>query len=129
MNDVKRKVLVIEDEGPLREILMDELKEKLDVEVFGAKNGKVGLEEALAKHPDIILLDLVMPTMDGMTMLDELRKDAWGKTAHVLILTNLENDIEKTTKAVGHNVYEYIVKTRWSLIDVVKRVKEKLELI
>ena len=111
----------------MREILGEELEEKLGVQIFKAKNGKVGLEMAIKEHPDVILLDLVMPTMDGMTMLDELRKDEWGKGTHVLILTNLEHDGEKTIDALEHGVYEYIVKTRWSLADVVKRVTEKLE--
>ncbi len=125
----EKKILVIEDEGPLRQILKEELSEQLHITVIDAKNGLVGLELALKEHPDVILLDLVMPTMDGMSMLEKLRTDEWGRGAHVMILTNLEQDVEKTTKALGHNVYEYIIKSRWSLADVVRRVKEKLEIV
>lgn len=118
---------MVEDETPLRRILKEELEKQLGLSILEAKDGRQGLELALKEHPDVILLDLVMPRTDGMTMLDELRQDDWGKGARVLILTNLEHDGEKTIDAVREGVYEYIVKTRWTLADVVKRVKEKLE--
>lgn len=74
----------------------------------------------------MILLDLIMPKMDGMKMLKKLREDKWGKNAPVLILTNIEGNAKKTVEALENGVFEYIVKNRWTLEDLKKRVKEKL---
>ena len=79
----------------------------------------------MTKHPDIILLDIIMPIMDGMTMLQKLRQDAWGKNALVLVLTNL-NDVTQVSRALELKSFDYLVKTDWSMTDVVQRVKERL---
>ena len=64
--------------------------------------------------------------MDGMTMLSKLREDAWGKDAHVIILTNLSGN-EKIAGAVEQNTYEYLVKSNWKIEDVVSNVRNVLE--
>lgn len=120
-----KKVLIIEDELPLLKILMQELENKT-TKVLGAANGKEGLAIALREHPDLILLDLLMPEMDGITFLKKLREDRWGKNASVLILTNLEGDVEKTLTAIEKGVFEFSVKTRWSLRNLKKMVDSKL---
>jgi two-component system OmpR family response regulator len=94
-------------------------------DVFEAKNGKEGLEIALAKHPDIILLDIIMPVMDGMTMLTKLREDVWGADAKVFILTNL-SDTKKVADAITQGSYDYLVKTDWTLEDIIIRIRERL---
>ena len=91
-----------------------------------AKNGEEGLKVALREHPDLILLDIVMPKMDGMTMLRKLREDLWGKTAKVIILTNL-SDNEKVAEALEQKSHEYLVKSDWRIEDVVAKVREQLE--
>ncbi len=83
-----KKILIIEDELAYVSLLRDTLAKTYQVIV--AKNGKEGLEYAIKEHPNLMLLDIKMPVMDGMTMLGKLRKDAWGKTAKVILLTNLE---------------------------------------
>lgn len=92
-----------------------------------AKNGEEGLEVALREHPDLILLDIIMPVMDGMTMLARLREDLWGKDAKVIMLTNL-SDNEKVAETIAHGTYDYLVKSDWKLEDVVKKVRERLRL-
>jgi len=120
----KKKILVVEDDLPLRNILQNKLvREGFDV--FEAKNGKEGLEIALAKHPDIILLDIIMPVMDGMTMLTKLREDVWGADAKVFILTNL-SDTKKVADAITQGSYDYLVKTDWTLEDIIIRIRERL---
>jgi DNA-binding response OmpR family regulator len=69
------KILIIDDELPIREALTDKF-EREDFIVYAAPNGQAGLDLALNKHPDIILLDLIMPVMDGLTTLDLLKKAA-----------------------------------------------------
>jgi len=119
-----KKVLIIEDEQTLSAVLVDKFV-KDGFEVFTAKDGREGLDMALKIHPDCILLDILMPVMDGITMLGLLRKDAWGKHAHVLMLTNLSStEKEMTSHALG--VEDYMIKTDWKLEDVVKKVREKI---
>jgi len=119
-----KKVLIVEDELALKKALSKKFtKEKF--EVMTASNGKTGLASAFKDHPDIILLDLIMPVMDGLTMLKELRKDKWGHEVIVIILTNL-SEAEKTAEALEQGVHDYLIKTDWSLEDISKKVKEKL---
>ncbi|MCX6782061.1 MAG: response regulator [Candidatus Magasanikbacteria bacterium] len=120
-----KEVLVVEDEVELAEVIASQLKEeKIGVRI--ARDGVEGLEMALKLHPDLILLDIIMPKMDGMTMLAHLRKDSWGKDAKVILLTNL-SDNEKVAEAIKQQSYDYLVKADWNIRDVVKLVKEKLE--
>lgn len=119
-----KKVLVIEDEIELADILVSELK-KEKIDVYVARDGVEGLEMSLKLHPDLILLDIIMPKMDGMTMLAHLRNDVWGKDAQVILLTNLSEN-EKVAEAVKHKTYDYLVKADWKIMDVIKLVKEKL---
>jgi DNA-binding response OmpR family regulator len=93
--------------------------------VFEADNGKVGLELALKEKPEIILLDVVMPVMDGVTMLKLLREDRWGKTAKVVMLTNL-NDSEEVLESLKAQAYDYLIKANWKLEDLVGLVRGKL---
>ncbi len=120
-----KKILVVEDEISLLNVLASKLtKEKF--KVFKAKNGEEALKIALKEHPDLILLDILMPKMDGLEMLDRLRMDEWGKDAVVMILTNL-GETEKTAEAMGKGVFEYMVKSNWKLEEVVKKITEKLK--
>ena len=121
------KILIIEDEPSLRGALVD----KLSREGFcclEAKNGLEGLDAALKEHPDLILLDIIMPVMDGMTMLEELRKNPWGKNVPVILLTNL-SEVEKVAQSLHHGVYDYLVKSDWKLEDIAKKIKTKLGLL
>ena len=121
----KKTILVVEDEISLLNALRDKLTRE-NFAVLEAKNGEEGLEVALREQPDLILLDIVMPKMDGMTMLRKLREDLWGKSAKVIILTNL-SDNEKIAGALEQKSQEYLVKSDWKIEDVVAKVRERLE--
>ena len=121
-----KKILVVEDETPLRKAVTDILRfEKF--QVFEAKDGKEGLEVALREHPDLTLLDLVMPVMDGLTMLEKLREDEWGRDAVVILLTNI-NDPDKVAAATDAGSYDFLIKSDWNIEDIVARVKKRLGL-
>ena len=95
-----KTILIVEDDTELREALKNALTyEKFSV--LTADNGETGLGVALNKHPDLILLDVIMPRMDGLETLKRLREDAWGKKAPVIIMTVLD-DLEKI--GLGHAV-------------------------
>lgn len=120
----KQTILIVEDEI----LMFNALRDKFSSEGFSileARSGEQGLEVALAKHPDLILLDIILPGINGMEMLNKLRKDAWGKDALVILLTNLEEPA-KVSDGLAQNVHDYIVKSDWTLEDIVKKVKEGL---
>lgn len=119
-----KKILIIEDEEPILEVL--EAKFGLEkFETMRAKDGEEGLKMALEKKPDLILLDIIMPKMDGLTVLQKLSEDENGKKIPVIVLTNLSDD-ENVKNAVEKGNYDYLIKSDWRIEDVVKKVKEKL---
>lgn len=125
MIKLSKKILIVEDEKTLLDVLVNKFNRE-GFSVSSAVNGKVGLNLALKEKPDLILLDIVMPVMDGMTMIEKLRQDKWGASAPVIILTNL-NDADKVTEGIQRGVYDFLVKSNWKINDVVKKVKDKLK--
>ncbi len=125
---MEKKILVVEDEQSLMVALVDKFTHE-KFSVLQAKNGEEGLAIALKERPDMILLDIVMPIMDGMTMLKQLRDaNEWGKAVPVILLTNLTSDDEGRIKDVAELAPAYyLVKTDWKIKDVVAKVRERLE--
>jgi two-component system, OmpR family, alkaline phosphatase synthesis response regulator PhoP len=121
-----KKVLVVDDEHAIRVALNDKL-DAAGFEVILANNGIEGLKKALVDHPDVIILDILMPKMDGLEMLKMLREDVWGKNAPVIILTNI-SDYYQLEEALKIGISEYMVKAEWSLKEVVERVKAALKI-
>lgn len=120
-----KKILIVEDDAILVSVLTDNLSAE-GFEIIKAGNGEEGLAAALREHPDLILLDILMPVMDGITMLKKMRKDDWGKNAKVIMFTNFSED-EKVSEAIELGSYEYLVKSCWKIEDVVAKVREKLK--
>ena len=120
-----QKILIVEDEIPLLNILSNKLAGEGFV-VLEAKNGTTGLEMALAEHPDLILLDIILPGMDGITVLKQLHADRWGKKAKVVMLTNL-GDNQSVASALALGSRDFLVKSDWKIEDVVKVVHDKLK--
>ncbi len=125
MNDLvgKAKILVIDDEPTIRKVLSEKL-EREGFATFTAPDGEAGLEVAISLKPDLILLDVLMPKMDGLTMLKKLREDDWGKSAVVIILTSLDSD-QKAMEAFDELAYDYLIKKEMKLEDIVTIIKEK----
>jgi DNA-binding response OmpR family regulator len=121
---MKHKILIIEDEEALSMVLKDRFEDE-DFEVVLANDGEKALATALDEKPDIILLDIVMPKLDGLSMLKELRNHEAGKTVPVMVLTNL-SDTESVKEALAHGAYDILVKADWSVNDIIKSVKERL---
>jgi DNA-binding response OmpR family regulator len=117
----------VEDEAPLREAVRDKLVRE-GFKVILAKNGEEGLASALRERPDLILLDIVMPAMDGMTMMKKLRlANEWGKAVPVIFLTNLSANDDKINQAItDYEPAYYILKANLSLEDLIEKIKERL---
>ncbi len=119
-----KKILIVEDEDSLRKALAEKfLAEKF--EVLEAVNGEDGLASVEKNNPDLILLDIIMPIMDGMTMLKELRKTKFGKDVPVIILTNSNND-DSLSESLASGAYDFLIKSNWKIKEVVDKVKERL---
>jgi len=123
---VRKKILIVEDEVYLLDVLRDELA-AAGFEVFKAHDGEEGYKLALEKHPDLILIDVLMPKMDGITMFKNLRKQESLKNTPGIILTNL-NDTKTIQDALDSGAYDFLVKSDWEPKSLVKRVQEKLGL-
>ncbi len=120
----KKKVIIIDDDENLRFVLADKLKMS-GFEVLEAKDGEEGLDQCLKHHPDIVLLDIMMPMMNGIDMLKRLREDSWGKTAEVIMLTVLEN-AEPIADAMEGGSFTYMIKTKVNADEIAAKVKEIL---
>lgn len=121
-----KKILVVEDELILQELLSDTFTDQ-GFKVLKAADGQTGLKAALKHHPDLILLDILLPKIDGLTMLARLRDDRWGRGVPVIILTNVSND-GKLAQALQLGVYDYLLKSKIKLATLVKQVDELLNL-
>lgn len=120
-----QSVLIVDDEESLVTVLAKKFEEE-GIKTHVAHNGKEGLEIALREHPSVILLDIMMPEMDGFDVMRHLQEDAWGRTVPVILLTN-SSSIETVAKAVTTGMSEFLVKTDMRLEDVVTRVKSRLK--
>jgi DNA-binding response OmpR family regulator len=122
---VTKKILIVEDEDPLRNILEVRLKRE-GFSTLTAKDGEEGLRVSLKEEPDLILLDLLMPKMNGMVVLKRLRESVWGKTVPVLVLSN-DDGPEHITETLKDNATDYLIKADWKLEDIVKKIRETLK--
>ena len=120
-----KKVLVIEDDTAMLDILSTKLG-MAGLKVIKAQDGEEGLRLAQTELPDIILLDLVLPKMSGLDMLDALRNGEQGKSIPVFILTNL-NENSSIYKSVALHTEAYFIKSNDSLEHIVTEVKNKLQ--
>ncbi len=117
----KPTVLIVEDDKNIRELYADAFI-LAGVQVLTATNGKEGVESALREHPDAILMDIMMPEMNGHEAMNKIRRDAWGKGAKVVYLTNM-SDPENIVHAVEQGSDEYIIKANMTPKEVVNQVR------
>ena len=121
-----RKILVIEDEATLQKTLCEYLiTEKF--EVISASDGEEGLKLAESQLPDLIVLDIILPKMDGYEVLKEIKKNEKTREIPVILLTNLESP-ENVQKAFERGATTYLVKADYKLEDVVKKIKNMLKI-
>lgn len=120
---VQSAILIIEDEKPLAHALELKLGHEGFVPTV-ALSGAKGLQVALAGKHDLILLDLIMPEVDGFTILQEMTTK--NVKTPVIVLSNLGQD-EDRKKAEGFGVIGYFVKANTPIADIVKKVKSVLK--
>lgn len=118
------KAVIVEDDIDLQYLYQLKLEHE-GFTVFTASNGKEGLAVVEKHRPDIVLLDLMMPIMNGAEMLAIMRAETWGSEARVVILTNISRDEAPQALRFLH-VDRYIVKAHHTPAQVINIVKEVL---
>jgi DNA-binding response OmpR family regulator len=124
MEALQKKILIVEDELSI----LNGISDKFAYEgflVIKATNGQDGLDKALKEHPDLTLVDNLMPNTDGFYFLENLRKDKWGKNARVIMWSN-SHDSTTIARAKTMGILDFMVKSEWEYRDVVKKVREAM---
>jgi two-component system response regulator (stage 0 sporulation protein A) len=118
------KIAIIEDDQTISQMYRFKFEAE-NYTVQTAENGKLGLELVENMKPDIILLDLMMPELNGDQMLEQLRATSWGKDIKVIVLTNVgEQEIPENVKELG--VSGVILKADMTPRQVAELVKKQL---
>ena len=120
-----KKILFIEDESAIHKTFSDALT-KEDYEITSALDGEIGLRLAKEKKPDLILLDLVLPKLNGFEVLKALKADEATKAIPVIVLTNLEQ-MEDIQRVIDLGARTYLVKSNYDLAEVVAMIKKAIE--
>lgn len=120
----KPKIVLIDDDQFIAEMYVIKFKES-GFEIETAEDAKTGLKKIKEFAPDVILLDIVMPTMDGLEALREIKKSG-GQKPKVILLTNLgqQEDVEK---GMSLGADGYIIKANFTPSEVVEKVKSLLK--
>jgi DNA-binding response OmpR family regulator len=127
MSTEEKKILIVEDEDAMRQALVEKFKLS-GFAVFSAQDGEEGLTLANKEKPDLVMLDILMPKMDGVSLTKNIRESSnWGKEVPIIMLTNL-SDPDSVSEVADYGVFDFLVKTDWRLEDVVELVKKKLNL-
>ncbi|MBW8034833.1 MAG: response regulator [Planctomycetes bacterium] len=123
-NTERTKVLIVDDEPNIVQTLQDRL-EMNEYEVVTACNGQEGLEQAIQEQPDVILLDVIMPVMDGHEMLEALRKQPGCDDISVIMLT-ARSQTQDIARANSCNIEDYIVKP-FDLTELLEKIESIIE--
>jgi CheY-like chemotaxis protein len=120
------KILIVDDEELQRKALRVALSQK-GYTTLEAMDGIEGLATAFHEHPDLILLDVKMPRMDGITMMHNLRKDEWGKKEPIIILTNYDTTETQLNQITTDLPVFYLIKSNTPLEHIIEKIEEALQ--
>lgn len=121
---MKKKIALIEDDKILSDTLYESLKDS-GFDVSRAFDGEEGLRLVETEKPDLVLLNILLPKLDGLAVAKKLKSDPLTADIPIIILTVLEK-AEPVAAALESGVYDYIVKADFKAEEIVARVKEKL---
>jgi DNA-binding response OmpR family regulator len=121
----EKTILLVEDDEKIKVAYRDFLRGQ-GYNVISAPDGVIGLEKAKEEKPNLILLDVLMPKMDGITMFKELKKLEETKVIPVIILTNLSTE-SAMQDAIDVGVTDFYVKSDLTLEKLASLVREKIK--
>ncbi len=119
------KILIIEDDRFLRELMSRKLEEE-GYEVFEAINGEQGLKQAKENKPDVILLDVMMPGINGFEVLSKIKGDSVLSLIPVIMLSNLDQK-EDAEKALKLGAADYLVKAHFTPGEIIEKIQKVLK--
>lgn len=120
---MKKNILIVEDEKSLQRILYKKLEQIEDWNVLQAFNGQEALDLIKKQKIDLVLLDIVMPVMDGLTLLQELKQLDELSNKKVIVLTNSAS----FEQVFNENGVKYLVKSNHSLDELVNHIRAEIE--
>lgn len=120
----KKRILIIEDDMFLRSLIARKLESEGFV-IETAIDGEEGLEKAPVFKPDLTLLDIILPKMNGFEVLERLKGDDKTKDVPVIMLTNL-GEKEDADKGVALGAAGYMVKAHYTPEEIIEKIKEVL---
>ena len=117
-----KKILIIEDDKFLRELISQKIL-KEGYEIVEAVDGEKGLESVKSEKPDLVLLDLILPGIDGFEVLDRIKSDPEVSEIPVIILSNLgqKDDIEKGLKM---GAIDFLIKAHFTPAEIIGKIKD-----
>jgi two-component system response regulator VicR len=121
----KKKVLIVEDDQMISSMYKTKLEQD-GLTVLVAANGRQGLEAVEKEKPDLIMLDVILPQLDGFSVLQELKKNGKTKNTPVIMLTNLGTDEDKA-KGEQLGATDYLVKADLTPAQVSEIIKKHLK--
>ncbi len=117
-----KKIEIIEDDPFLKEMMTKKLT-AADYKVVPAADGKEGIKTAQKEKPDLILLDLILPGIDGYEVLEKLKEDKKTSSIPVVIISNLGQK-EEIDKGLKLGAVDFLVKAHFTPDDIINKVKE-----
>jgi CheY-like chemotaxis protein len=117
----KKKILIVEDDNFVAEVYSTKLLE-MGHDVLIAQNGEEGIALAGSNKPDLILLDIIMPIMGGIEMLEELKKNEGLKNIPVILLTNV-GEKESIQRVRDLGVQDYLIKSHFTPAEVIEKIE------
>ena len=120
-----KKILIVDDEKLIVQVLTQKLQEA-GFSTEAAFDGEEALSKVNQSKPDLILLDIIMPKLDGISMLKRLKADEKTKDIPVIILTNLYSD-KKVVEAIKSGGTDYLIKVDYTLPEIVERITKRLQ--
>ena len=121
-----KTILIIEDDSKMARVLSERLSSE-GFKIINASDGEEALRKVKSVTYDLILLDIILPKMDGLEFLRRFKANHKNKKVPVVILTNLQYDDDKVVELMKKGATDYLVKAKYSLSQLVKKVREKLE--
>ncbi len=116
-----KKILIVEDDKFLRELITKKLKDE-GYETVGAADGEEGVEKVKKESPDIVLLDLILPGIDGFEVLSKIKEDPALSSIPVVILSNL-GQREEVEKGLKLGAVDYMIKAHFTPGEITEKVK------
>jgi DNA-binding response OmpR family regulator len=120
-----KKVLIVEDDKFLRELISKKLLDE-NYQVIEAKDGEEGLKKISGEKPDVVLLDLILPGIDGFEVLAKAKEDPLIAEIPIIILSNLgqRNDVEK---GLGLGAVDFLIKAHFTPKEIINKIKAAIK--